>query len=69
MKSASLIQRITVSLLIGYLFWEIAVRIWSWSLPSNGPLIRADLIFIYPMLLLFVSLSIYQYFKFQKPKQ
>lgn len=69
MKHATHIQRITVSLLIGYVFWEIAVWVWSSSLPPNDPIIRADLIFIYPFLLLLVSLSLYQYFKFQKPKQ
>jgi hypothetical protein len=69
MKSASRIQRITVSLLTGYVFWEIAIWIWSRSLPPNDPIIRADLIFIYPMLLLFISLSLYQYYKIHKHKR
>jgi len=57
------IQTMTLVLLIGYLIWEISVWSWKQSLPENDPVIRVDLIFIYPLLVTFVIISIYQYFK------
>jgi len=57
----TLLQKTTLGLLIGYVIWEIAVQIWIRQLPPSDPVIRADLIFIYPILLLFIFLSIWQY--------
>lgn len=63
MKNTSSIQRVTVALLIGYIFWEMGIWIWKRELPPSDPLIRIDLVFIYPVLLLLVFLSVYQYLK------
>jgi len=63
MKRTTSIQRITIALLIGYLFWEIAVWFWRQKLPPSDPVIRADLIFIYPILIIFIAISLYQYVK------
>ena len=63
MKNLSSIQRITVALIIGYIFWEIGIWMWLRKLPPHDPVIRVDLIFIYPVLLLFIFVSGYQYFK------
>jgi len=57
------IQSMTLVLLIGYLIWEISVWFWKQSLPESDPVIRVDLIFIYPLLVTFIIISIYQYFK------
>jgi len=63
MKETSSIQRITIAMLVGYLFWEIGIWIWARKLPPSDPIIRVDLIFIYPFLLVLIFISIYQYFK------
>ena len=62
MKNLSRIQKLTLVLLIGYLFWEIGIWVWARKLPPHDPIIRADLIIIYPLLLLFASISIFQFF-------
>lgn len=63
MKGTSSIQRITIAFLIGYFFWEIGIYFWSQSLPKSDPIIRVDLIFIYPVLLILIAISMYQFFK------
>jgi len=69
MKNFSSIQRLTVALLIGYLFWEIGIWIWARKLPPHDPIIRVDLVIIYPLLLLFILISAYQYFKNNSSKK
>jgi len=63
MKKTTSIQRLTIAMLLGYFFWEIGIWIWSRNLSPSDPIIRIDLIFIYPFLLILVFISIYQYFK------
>ena len=69
MKNYSSIQRLTVALLIGYLFWEMGIWIWAKKLPPHDPIIRVDLVIIYPLLLLFIIISVYQYFKNNSSKK
>ena len=57
------IQRLTIVMLIAYIFWEIGIWIWSRNIPPGDPLIRVDLIFIYPFLIILILVSVYQYFK------
>jgi hypothetical protein len=57
------IQKITISLIIAYVFWEIAIWVWAKSLTVSGPVIRVDLLIIYPVILTFIIISLYQYFK------
>ena len=60
MKNLTVIQKTTIILIILYIFWEIAVKVWERSLPPSDPVIRADLIFIYPLLLSFIVISLFQ---------
>ncbi|MCB0729251.1 MAG: hypothetical protein KDD00_17440 [Ignavibacteriae bacterium] len=60
MKNLTKIQKVTLLFIILYVVWEIAVQIWARSLPSGDPVIRADLIFIYPVLLIMIIISIVQ---------
>lgn len=62
----SSLQRITIVLLIGYVFWEIGIWFWKRSLPESDPLIRVDLVVIYPILVTFCLISLYQYSKRKK---
>jgi len=55
------IQKITIFLLILYVIWEIVVQIWATS--EKTPIIRADLAFIYPILAVFMLISIVQIFR------
>jgi len=64
MKKITKIQIATVLLILAYFIWEL--RVWFWSisqLESGGAIIRTDLIIIYPILLLLIIISLYQYFK------
>lgn len=63
MKKTTGVQRVTIVMLIAYVFWEIGIWIWSRNIPPGDPLIRVDLIFIYPFLLILMIASVYQYFK------
>ncbi len=63
MNKTTGIQRLTIAMLLGYLFWEIGIWIWARKIPASDPIIRVDLIFIYPFLLVLIILSIYQYIK------
>jgi len=57
------VQIATIVLIIAYIIWEIAVRIWSKSQPEGGgAVIRVDLIIIYPILIILIIISLYQYF-------
>ena len=62
--NTSKIQIATLFLVIAYIIWEIYVRVWSNSQPEGGgAIIRVDLLIIYPILLVLIIISIYQYFK------
>jgi hypothetical protein len=63
MKSLTRIQRVTLFLMTAALLWEIAIRIWARSLPPHDPVIRADLLVIIPLLVVFVGFSIAQMLK------
>ena len=63
------IQKVTLGLLIGYVIWEIVVRVWMSQLPPSDPVIRADLILIYPILLVFILLSLWQFIRSRKNLQ
>ena len=52
------IQITTIILIIAYIIWEIAIRIWS---PEAN--IRVDLIIIYPILIVMIIISLVQKFK------
>ena len=54
-------QIATLVLIIVYLIWEIAVQIWSRT--EVGPIIRADLLIIYPVLIILIIISLYQRIK------
>jgi|LGVF01.1.fsa_nt_gb hypothetical protein len=55
------IQKTTSSLIILYFLWEISV--WFWSKDVEGPIIRVDLIIIYPILIILIGISTWQKFK------
>ena len=63
MKQLTKIQKLTLFFVIAYIVWEIAVYFWSSNLPKSDPVIRADLVFIYPLLAVFLGISIYQFVK------
>jgi hypothetical protein len=52
------IQKITIVLILIYIIWEIIV--WFWAKKESGPIIRADLFFIYPVLGILVIISLFQ---------
>jgi len=54
------VQIATIVLIIAYIIWEIAVRLWSKS--QGGAIIRVDLMIIYPILVILIIISLYQYF-------
>ncbi len=60
MKNLTKIQKATLLLIVLYLVWEIIVRIWASMEPPEGALIRADLIFIYPVLIIMIIISLVQ---------
>ena len=56
-------QIVTIVLIIAYIIWEVAVRLWSKSQPEGGgAVIRVDLVIIYPILIIMIIISLYQYF-------
>ncbi|VXB26235.1 conserved hypothetical protein [Flavobacterium sp. 9R] len=57
----TLVQKITISLLVLYVIWEIIVQIWAQS--EETPVLRVDLIFIYPVLFFFILISLYHYLR------
>jgi hypothetical protein len=58
MKSLTKIQITTLITLFIYALWEYMVSVWAQS--QVGPIIRVDLIIFYPLLLVLISISIYQ---------
>jgi len=57
------VQKVTIGLIIAYVIWEIAIRIWESNSNPEGATIRVDLLIIYPVLAILILISIYQYFK------
>jgi len=52
------IQKTTLILIVAYIIWEISLRIWD---PEAN--IRIDLLFIYPVLIVLIIVSLVQKFK------
>ena len=64
MKKITKLQITTILLIITYFVWELFVWFWVKGQPeSGGAIIRVDLMIIYPILLVLIIVSIYQYFK------
>ena len=63
MKKLTSVQKVTVGFLVLYIGWEILVQIWANSLPPSDPVIRADLLIIYPLLILLIGISLIQFIK------
>ncbi len=40
-------------MLIGFIFCKIGIWIWQRKLPPSDPVLRFDLVFIYPVLIVF----------------
>jgi len=58
------IQITTIVLILAYFLWELLVWFWIKGQPeSGGPIIRVDLIIIFPILLVLIIISLYQFFK------
>jgi len=55
-------QKITIILIIAYAIWEIIVHLWASSTHVDN-VIRVDLVIIYPILIIMILISVYQYFK------
>lgn len=66
LKKITKTQIATIILLITYSVWEYRVFLWAKTLPEGDPIIRVDLIIIYPILLIFIVISLIQLFKKNK---
>jgi hypothetical protein len=55
------IQKTTIALIIVYTVWETSVQYWAKD--ETTAVIRVDLIIIYPILLVLILISIWQYFR------
>lgn len=51
-------QIATLVLLAIYLIWEVMVQVWSGT--AEAPIIRIDLLIIYPVLIMLAISSVYQ---------
>ncbi len=51
-------QIATLVLLAIYLIWEVMVQVWSGT--AEDPIIRIDLLIIYPVLIMLAISSVYQ---------
>lgn len=69
LKQITTIQWLTILLITSYLLWEF-VFLNSWKQNTEGPLIRADLIIIYPLIAIGLIISFIQLQKrlYQFPK-
>lgn len=56
------VQWVTIGLIVFYLLWEFVILA-SWKAETEGPLIRVDLLLIYPLIVIMVIISIWQYLK------
>ena len=54
-------QKVTLWLMALYLVWEASVQYWAKD--ETTAVIRVDLIMIYPVLLVLVLISAWQYFR------
>lgn len=61
MKDLTKVQLFTIFSLLAYAVWEVAVQVWAKGV--EGPIIRVDLVFIYPILVVLVIISIIQFVK------
>lgn len=61
MKKKQVFLILLIVLWVGYGIYELAV--WQWSKNEIGPVIRADLFFIFPILFLLSVFFLYSYFK------
>ncbi len=64
MKKITKTQVVTILLIIGWMIWEYYV--WQWSKTEVGAVIRVDLIYIVPIILIMVIISILQLLKARK---
>lgn len=63
MKKLTKIQKFTIAAFVLYILWETAIQIWATTLPPGDPVIRADLILIYPVLIILIIISVIQLIK------
>jgi hypothetical protein len=56
-------QITTNILFVLYGLWEILVQIWELRSENSGPIIRVDLLIIYPVLLILIIISTIQFIK------
>lgn len=61
MKKITKMQILTGVLLMLYAVWEVSVYRWAQTLPASDPIIRVDLIIIYPVLLICIIISLIQF--------
>ncbi|ANU28561.1 MULTISPECIES: hypothetical protein [Planococcus] len=64
MRKITKIQLVTILLAIAWIPWELYIR--EWSKTQVGGIIRIDLLFIYPIMLVMVTLSVFQLFRKKK---
>ena len=63
-------QWLTLVALAAYLIYEFYfVSRWEATLPASDPVIRGDLVFIYPVLLLLIIISVVQYIRKKSSKE
>ena len=62
MRQLTKIQKTTIVALAAYALWEWRVSIWEGTLPPYDPVIRADLIFVLPLLVVLGVASLLQFF-------
>jgi hypothetical protein len=63
------IQWTTLAAIAAYLVYEFYfVARWEATLPESDPVIRADLIFIYPILLILIIISAVQFIRNKSSK-
>jgi hypothetical protein len=61
MKKLTKIQYVTIIALVCCGIWEIIVMFWAKDLPPSDPIIRGDLMFIYPVLGILAIVSVAQF--------
>ena len=59
----TVVQKITIIAIIGYVIWEIVVQQWAKELPPSDPVIRADLLLIIPILAVLIVISLVQFIR------
>ena len=58
------IQWVTLVAILAYLIYEfILIPRWEATLPESDPVIRADIFLIYPVLLILILISVFQFFR------